>query len=147
MLPFSNESGRRHAGEIIALQLVRHLAGRPNVRIVEPGEVRAALLRTRMIMEGGPSLSQAVLLRDLLDVDLVLTGTVNDYIDKRSVDGIPRAVFSVRAINTRTRQVVWASTSYNRGNGGVFFFDVGMVHSAQELASEMARQTVVRMWK
>jgi len=147
VLPFSNESGRRHAGEIVALQLVRHLAGRPNVRIVEPGEVRDALLRTRMIMEGGPSLSQADLLRDLLNVDLVLTGTVSDYIDKRSVDGFPRAVLSVRAINTWTRQIVWASTSYNRGNGGVFFFDVGMIHSAQELASEMARQTVVRMLK
>jgi hypothetical protein len=90
-------------------------------------------------MEGGLSLPQADLLRVMLDVDLVLTGNVFEYEDYSGRSGSPKVNFTARVYDTKIRQVEWASLSYNQGDDGVFFFDVGKVHTAHAMASEMAR--------
>jgi len=41
--------------------------------------------------------------------------------------------------------VIWVSRSYNDGEEGVFFFDVGRVNTAHDLASQMARKTIELM--
>jgi hypothetical protein len=147
VVPFLNESSRSRAGAIVAFQFVRHLVGRDDVEIVEPGVVRHALLQSRLIMEDGLSYPQSDLLRALLDVDLVITGRVTEYFDSRGIGVAPRAVFAVRAIDTENRQVVWASTSDSGGDDRVLFFDVGEVYTTPRLVSEMARETVVRMFR
>lgn len=53
VLPFSNDSTRRQAGEILAYRYLAALVGIPGVTVVEPGEVRRVLLETRLIQEGG----------------------------------------------------------------------------------------------
>lgn len=145
VLPFRNESPRRNAGEIMTLHFVRHLAGREDVEVVEPGVVRQALLTSRTIMEQGLSLPQADLLRDLLGVDLVLAGSVADYLDYSGADGAPRVDFSSEVIDTAERKATWSAVSYGRGADGVFFFDAGKVNTAHAMASEMARDVVGRI--
>lgn len=145
VLPFFNESGRQNAGELVALHFVRELAGRPGVSIIEPGVVRQALLQARVIQEGGLSLSQADVLRADLGVDLVVTGRVLDYQEAGTAAVVPRVAFSVLGISTAKRQVVWTSSSHNRGNDRVFFFDAGLVRTAHQLTSEMVRSTVDRV--
>jgi len=147
VLPFLNESNRTRAGAIVAFQFVRHLVGRDDVEIVEPGVVRHALLQSRLIMEDGLSYPQSDLLRALLDVDLVITGRITEYFDSRGIGVAPRAVFAVRAFDTEQRRVVWASTSSSGGDDRVVFFDVGEIYTAPRLVSEMARETVVRMFR
>lgn len=142
VLPFSNESGRGDAGDLMMLHFVRQLVRLPAVEVVEPGVVREALLQSRLIMEGGPSMPQSDLLRTLLDVDLALTGHVSDYQDYGGPWGHPVVVFSARGIDTRTRQVVWASFSDNRGDDGVVFFDWRRVRTVHALAAAMAHQAV-----
>jgi hypothetical protein len=139
VLPFFNESTRRNAGEIMALHFVRRLSESDRFEVVEPGVVRQGLLMSRTIMEGGLSLPQADLLRVMLDVDLVLTGNVFEYEDYSGRSGSPKVNFTARVYDTKIRQVEWASLSYNQGDDGVFFFDVGKVHTAHAMASEMAR--------
>jgi hypothetical protein len=90
-------------------------------------------------MEGGLSLPQADLLRELLDVDLVLTGNVFEYEDYSGPSGSPKVNFTALVYDTKTRQVGWSSISYNRGDDRVFFFNLGKVHTAHAMASEMAR--------
>jgi hypothetical protein len=138
VLPFFNESLKRHAGEIMALHFVERLSQLGNIEVIEPGVVWQALLASRMIMEGGLSLPQADLLKALLDVDLVLTGTVTDYQDPIDVFGNPKVEFTARIVDTTIRQMVWSSISFNRGDDGVFFFDVGKVNTAHSIASKMA---------
>jgi hypothetical protein len=145
VLPFRNESTRRNAGEIMTLHFVRHLAGLENVEVVEPGVVRQALLTSRTIMEQGLSLPQADLLRDLLGVDLVLAGSVMDYLDYSGTDGIPKVDFSSEIIDTAERKAIWSSISYGRGTDGVFFFGAGKVNTAHAMASGMAREVVGRI--
>lgn len=145
VLPFRNESTRRNAGEILALHFLRELLKTGNIEVVEPGVVRQVLLRSRTIMEGGLSLPQADILRATLDVDLVLTGIVMEYQDYVGGWGNPKVEFSMRVFDMKTRQIIWSSSSYNEGDDGVFFFNLGKVNTAQGLASGMVRSVVGRM--
>jgi len=142
-IPFANDSGRRNAGQIVMLQFVTHLAGLPGIEVVDPGVVRETLLRSRLIMErGGLSFPQAELLRALLDVDVVFTGTVMTYDDLVGFGGYPQVDFTMRAIDTRDRQVVFTSISYNRGDDGVYFFDAARYYTSHAMASEMVRRAL-----
>jgi hypothetical protein len=95
-------------------------------------------------MEGGLSLPQADLLHVVLEADLVLTGDIWNYEDYGGPHG-PYVNFSARVFDMATRRVTWASISYNRGDDGVFFFDMGQVNTAHSIASEMARSVAWMM--
>lgn len=142
VLPFSNESTRRNAGEIMALHFLRELTKTGNFDVTEPGEVWQVLLRSRTIMEGGLSLPQAEILHEALGVDLVLTGIVMEYQDNIGGVGNPRVEFSTRIFDMKTRQIVWSSASYNEGDDGVFFFNLGKVNTAHGMTSGMVRAAV-----
>ena len=145
VLPFLNESTRKNAGEIMVLHFLRRLSDRENLEVIEPGEVRQALLMSRTILEGGLSLPQAELLHIVLDADLVLTGNIMDYEDYSGLGGNPNVNFSVRVLDMRTKRVTWTSISYNRGDDGVFFFNMGKVNTAHAVASAMAGAVVGMM--
>jgi hypothetical protein len=145
VLPFSDESTTRHAGDVLFLQVLRFLVDAGNAEVIEPGEVREVLLKARLIQEQGPSIPQADLLRALLEVDVVLFGEVTEYTEAGAGAAEPEIEFSVRAIDTARRQVIWSSVSHGRGDDGVFFFDLGRVPTAHELASEMARGLIERL--
>ena len=145
VLPFRNESTRRNAGEILALHFTRELSNTGKLEVVESGELRQVLLRSRTIMEGGLSLPQADILHAALDVDFVLTGIVMEYQDFVGGDGNPKVEFSMRAFDMKSRQIVWVSYSYNEGDDGVFFFNHGKVNTAHQMASGMVRSVVERI--
>lgn len=145
VLSLANQSARKDAGELVALQLIRQLSRAKNVEVVEPGLVREALLETRTIQQVGLSLAQIDLVKAFLDVDLVLIGTVIDYQDASGTPGGPLVAFTVQAVDTEARQVVWSSRSRRFGDENVKFFDAGRVHTAQGLSSGMAGAIVERM--
>lgn len=139
VLPFADDSTTPHAGDLVALQIVRHLVAAGDLDVVEPGAVRDALLRSRLIQEEGLSIPQADLLHALLGVDLVLFGEVSEYVEAWAGATEPEVDFSVRAIDTRARQVIGASLSHARGDDGAFFFGAGRVATAHALADRMSR--------
>lgn len=129
----------------MALHFIRELSKTGNIDVVEQGEVRQVLLRSRTIMEGGLSLPQADILHAALNVDLVLTGIVTEYQDYIGGWGNPKVEFSARVFDMKTRQIVWSSSSYNEGDDGVFFFNLGKVNTAFGVASGMVRSAVEKM--
>jgi TolB-like protein len=78
VVPFYNISERKNAGDIIALHFIRQLSALENFDVVEPGAVRQALLRMRIIMGDGLSLGDADILFRRLDANLILTGKILD---------------------------------------------------------------------
>lgn len=146
VLPFLDRTGRRNAGDLVSLGLVRWLASRPQVRVIEPGVVRSALLGSMLIPGGGISLPQGDLLRALLGADLVVSGEVLDYQDRPGGGGgTPAVNFAVTVLDTARRQVVWSSISHATGDDGVFLFDRGKIRTAHALASAMALGVVEAM--
>jgi hypothetical protein len=145
VLPFTNRSDRRQAGDLVALHFVRRLAERPEFIVVEPGLVRQVLLSTRTIPEGGIAYAQADLLKGILGADLVVTGEVLDYYEPDGPDGVPVVDFSVQLLDTSLRRVVWSSYSHNTGSDHVWFFEQGRIRTANVLASQMSMAAVDRM--
>jgi TolB-like protein len=145
VLPFTNRTPRRHAGDLVALHFVQQLALRDEVKVVEPGVVRDILLRMRLIPEGGIPFSQVELLKELLGADLVLTGDVLDYIDTLSADQAPVVDFMTQLLDADRRTVVWSSFNHNSGADRVWFFDAGRLRTAGALGTAMAQATVDRM--
>ncbi|MGE5699016.1 MAG: hypothetical protein ACM31N_03000 [Deltaproteobacteria bacterium] len=144
VLPFFNDSSRKNAGEIMRLHFLKHLAERGDLVVIDPGEVRMAILRSRMILEGGLSLPQAALLREEMDADLVFYGSVRDYQDSIGPAGFPLVNFSSQAIDTNKKKVAWSSTSYNTGSDCMFLFDWGKVSTSHALAAEMTDKVIER---
>jgi len=139
VVPFFNSSVRKYGGEIMVLHFINELKKIKNLEIIEPGEVRQQFLTLRMIMDEGISLANADLLFSTLQADLIVSGKVLDYQDYQGGWGEPRVDFSVLVIEKKSREVVWSSSSYGKGNDGVFFFDVGRVNTAYVMASQMAQ--------
>ena len=141
--PFFNSSDRKYGGEIMVLHFIEELVRSGGFDVVEPGVVRQKLLNLRFVMKEGISLIDADLISIGLEADLVLSGNVVVYQDYAGPDGAPKVDFSALAIEKK--KVIWASKSYNQGDDGVFFFDRGKVNTAGRLASQMARNIVVKL--
>jgi TolB-like protein len=147
VIPFFNFSGSKYAGEVMALHFVRQLGALKNIAVIEPGEVRQALLEMRITMNDGISLADADDVFKRLDADLILTGKVLDYQDYQGPTGKPRVNFSASLIERRSREVVWSCKSYNEGDEGVWFFDLGKIYTAHSLSTEMVQRAVETIFR
>jgi TolB-like protein len=136
--PFFNKSWRKNAGDVLALQFIEALQRIGNFEVVEPGLVRSTFLNLRIIMDQGVSLEDAQALFDSLGADFVLAGDVLDYQDYPGSEGTAKVGFTVQLMERKSRKVVWSSESWNRGDEGVFFFDLGKVNTAHAMAAQMA---------
>jgi TolB-like protein len=144
IVPFLNQSSRRNAGDLVALEFVRQLARTGRYRVLEPGVVRDYMLRARVMIPGGVSLETTRLFLGALGVDLVVSGAVLDYLESGGTQG-PTIRFSATMLDGDSGQLVWQSTSFNRGDDGVFFFGLGRVRTAGELTCRMVAAVVDRM--
>lgn len=142
VLPFVTDTPRREDGEVIASQFVRWLVETGSMDVLEPGVVREALLEARVIQEDGPSLPQVDALRALLDVDLVVSGRVTEFEAMGSAPGSPFVGFSSRGLDARTRQAVFTSFSFGRGDDRNGPFGAGRIRSSITLTSELVRGVV-----
>ncbi len=142
VLPFTNETTRRGAGDVVRGQFVAQLARSGTFAVLDPGIVREELLAHRMVLEEGVSLDQAIALVDELDADLVVSGYVQVYEATAGRAGPPRIEFSAYVIDGHTAELVWSSTSNGDGDAGVFFFGAGRVRSASTLSCRMVRGVV-----
>lgn len=141
VLPFVNESSRRGAGQVLALEMARQLVAVGRVRVIEPGMLLEALLTYRVTNEGGATLPTVRLLSKVLDADLVVGGVVRDYDDQNT----PVVGFSAIALDPDTEEVVWESTSRNDGDDSMSLFGAGKVSTANVLACRMMRAVVAQM--
>jgi hypothetical protein len=132
-------------GEITALHMMRNLAAAQNLTVVEPGIVREELLRFRIIMSDGISLSDTETVLNAVNADLVLNGEVLEYQERPWAGGAPLADFAVLFIERKTRRVVYSSYSHNAGDDWVFFFDWGKVNTAHAMASRMTQAIAGRL--
>jgi len=143
--PFYNSCNRKYAGETMSLHFVNHLRKLGNFEVIEPGKVRKAFLRWRIIMDDGISLANAGIIFQKLRADLILCGNTMSYQDYQGSSGKAKVHFSAFLIDNKSREVVWTSKSFNEGDDAVLFFDRGSVKTAHSLASEMVKQTVSSM--
>jgi hypothetical protein len=139
VLPFVNESGRRGAGQVLALEMARQLMTVGHVRVIEPGMLREELLAYRVTTEGGATLPTVRLLSKVLKVDLVVGGIVRDYDELMRA---PAVGFTALALDPDAEETVWEATSHNLGDDSMWLFGTGMVSTANVLTCRMVRAAV-----
>ncbi len=142
VLPFTNETSRRGAGDVILGQFVGQLARSGSFEVLDPGVVRGELLSHRIVLDGGVSLDNAIALLELLQADLVVSGYVHVYEARPGVQAPPKVEFTSYVLDGRTAELVWSSTSIGEGDDGVFFFGAGRVHTGSALSCRMVRGVV-----
>jgi hypothetical protein len=145
VLPFLNSSGRRDAGEVMALRFLSALLASGTVQVVEPGVVRGELLSHRIGAAGGISLDDARVVLELVGADLVLSGTVRQFEDAAGLFGAPSLEFGTWVLDRKTAQLVWSSSTSGAGDDGVYFFGLGRVTTASALACVMAKGAITEM--
>jgi len=142
IIPFLNESGRRFAGELIRLHLLKYFVmDKDDYAVIEPGVVRNVLLLSRIIMPYGLSVVDNDLVFSQLDVDLVLSGSVIDY-NNPGGQNMPAIWFDVNGFVRKNYEMVWSSQSINQGDEGLHLFGMGRVFTAGELSSYMTGEIV-----
>ena len=144
ILPFVNETGRRDAGEVVALEFLRMLEA-SGLAVVEPGLLRNELLNFRIVVSEGVTLDSARVVMELLDADYVLAGTVHEFQGTATAQSAPAVQFTAMLLERRNEEVIWEASSYHRGDEGVFFFDAGHVDTALALSCRMVRSAVDAM--
>lgn len=144
VVPFLNRSKRRSAGELVALEFVRQLTRTGRYRVLEPGVVRDYMLRSRIMIPGGVSLETTRLFLGALGVDIVVSGEVFEYAETYTSQG-PTIRFSATMLDGGSGEMIWHSTSYNRGDDGVYFFGLGRVRNAGDLSCRMVSGVVAKM--
>lgn len=144
ILPFVNDTTRRDAGEVVSLEFLRQMDA-AGLSVVEPGLLREELLNFRIVVSEGVTLDAARVVMELLDADYVLAGAVREFQGTVSAQAAPVVQFTAMLLDRRNEEVVWEASSYHRGDEGVFFFDVGHVDTAQDLACRMTAAAVDAM--
>lgn len=142
VMPFHNTSGRKHAGEILALHFIRELTRFGMFDVVEPGVVRDDLLRYRIIMEDGVSMADAEVMFRMLKADFLLSGNVNDFADQEGNLGVPKVDFSAQLMERESSKVVWGVDARHAGDDRTWLFDVGKVNTASGLAAATVRGAI-----
>ncbi len=149
VVPFTNRSMRRNAGDLIALNFVEKLVKSGDFEVIEPGIVRQNLLNMRLVTPEGISISDIDLLCSLLDTDLVLIGNDFEYLDPQSSAEAAKVEFSMDVIYRTggiftSGRIIWASRSHNEGDDYIYAFDWGKVYTAHELTSRITTR-ILRM--
>jgi TolB-like protein len=121
VLPFENLSNDRQAGARATRLTITELLASGAVDVVEPGEVRAALVRiqgadaSRGIL---PSTEDVVALGKALGVQAVIVGSVTQSETVRSGSvSIPVVTLDVHMVEAETGATVWAATHTEKGGG------------------------------
>jgi curli biogenesis system outer membrane secretion channel CsgG len=129
VVEFSNYSGKRDAGRIIADRIEQQMVNRSDYEVISRMQLKQILREHRLSAKGVLSPSTARRIGKLAGVDALVVGNVEKYElktrswDKRYPGETTRfykrealIVFTFKVLNTTTGQVVFAKTT--RGNWG-----------------------------
>jgi TolB-like protein len=143
ILPFDNLSSTQGAGKSMEGLVLIEFLKRSTLKVVDPGEVSAALSKERIRLATSIPKETVRTLGAGLGVGLLMMGTVHQY-EMQSASGaggsgnIPVVAITLRIIDVESGDIVWASTATRRGNDREIVFGIGKIQSLNTLAEETA---------
>jgi len=142
IVPFINQSTRKNAAELMELHLAKQMVKEGSVIVLELGVIRDKLLKLHIIMDQGISVPAIDSITITLNVDMIMNGKVFDYTESAGFVSAPLLDFYVQVFQRDTRRILWSSYSHNRGDEGVYFYDLNRIASAANLADRMTSALV-----
>ena len=136
VLPFKNESKHRHAGMIITHLFQNELANNQMFDTVDYGELKRTIVNLRVGSKGEVDYNNLQALSKLLGVDVVLTGTVEEYQPGREYHSPPIVTISARLLDSRKNRILWYDNLQLDGEENIIALDWGRLRSADKVAYE-----------
>ena len=144
VLPFENLSGRENAGDVVTDYFQSTMAADARFVTVELGETYDVLRRSRIRSSWLMTREQMNNLRDELNIDYILTGSILEYdeYENNYLGRIPQVSFNTRLVDCNTGKTIWTAVSNGRGDRGEVAFGIGTITSAEVLAKNMVSSAV-----
>lgn len=121
VMPFANFSRDPEAGERVRDVFANTLLSTGAVYVLPSGEVARGIARAGMLNPTAPSMEEVARLAGIIEVDAVLTGTINEYGEVRSGSASANMIsMIVQMIETQTGKVVWTASATK---GGITIWD------------------------
>ncbi|UCH82044.1 MAG: hypothetical protein JSW20_05295 [Nitrospiraceae bacterium] len=145
VLPFKNESGYRHAGMIINYLFQHELSNNLMFKPVDFGDVRKIMIDLRVGHKGEVDYVNLKSLSRALGVDVVLTGTVEEYVIGRDDSSPPRVTISARLLDSQRSRIIWFDHHQLAGDQHIIALDWGRLRSADKVADTLIAGLVENM--
>ena len=107
VIPFDNLSDQQNAGNIATRYLLSEMVEH-GWTVIEPGAVNDAALRLGKVPRGEVDRTLLEYLRDSLGVDVVITGTVNEFQPGRSDVAPPLVALDARLLHAKDGKIIAA---------------------------------------
>ncbi len=144
MMPLENLSDTVQAGKKIGDIFLVEFLHFKNISLVEPGNVEVALAEERVRNTNIMPLKTIRALAEKMDVDIIMIGTVMAFEMKQSVRGgagsIPLISLSIRVLDVKTGNIVWAVNAIRKGDDTEKLFGFGKIYSIDRLAKIMGKE-------
>lgn len=146
VLPFDNLSERTDAGEVTTRIFVARLSELGAWRVIESGEVEAALEDARVRNTSVLTYAQIKALGERLRTRHLLVGTVLENTRLRTSETeVPAIGVALRLISATTGEVEWTEIKFRSGDDRETLFGWGRTYSAQKLTADLAEEMLKRL--
>lgn len=145
ILSFDNLSKTQGAGKSMENMVLTEFLKNSPVRIIDPGEVAAALSEERVRLATSIPKETVQALGKKLGVDLFMVGVVHEY-EMQMASGaggsgqVPFIAITLRIIDAKTGDIVWAINAARSGSDRETVFGIGKIQSLNTLADDIAKQ-------
>jgi TolB-like protein len=139
ILPFDNLSDDQGAGKTMENLILVEFLKNTTAHVIDPGEVMAALLEERIRLATSIPRATVLSLGQRLEVDYFVLGIVHEYRMMRMSGAggsgeVPVVSITLRILDARTGDIVWATSAARRGNDREKVFGIGRIDSIEQLA-------------
>lgn len=145
ILSFDNLSKTQGAGKSMENIILTEFLKSSPVRIIDPGEVAAALSEERVRLATSIPRETVQALGKKLGVDLFMVGVVHEF-EMQMASGaggagqVPFIAITLRIIDANTGDIVWAINAARSGSDKETVFGIGKIQSLNTLADDIAKQ-------
>ncbi|MBI2528392.1 MAG: DUF799 family lipoprotein [Candidatus Rokubacteria bacterium] len=131
VLPFENVSDRKGAARIVADVLTTVLARRGRFEVVEPGTVSEALVAVGAAPYGTIDLDTLGALRQRLEVDAIILGTVFSYSEglKKAATTSPEVALDARMLDAHSGRILWVAERARAGEDSRIALHFGTIRA------------------
>lgn len=148
IMPFLNHTDTRNATQVVMSAYISVFHDSDRFVVEEPGNIRSFIISEKIQTVGEVDLERAILLGRRLKLDGVLVGTVSSYSFATLEWGAksPELDMSIRMVDPKTGEVVWAGRIARNGDDYSKIFEIGKVRTMSSLAKIMASEMVENLY-
>lgn len=116
VMPFNNLTREQMAADRVRDVFINKLLSTGEIYVVPPGEVKRGVLLLGITDPASPSAEEIIKLASLLNVDVIITGSVREYGEVRSGTASANIIsISLQMIEGLSGKIIWTASSTKGG--------------------------------